>query len=289
MVMQKEIIKIESPSLQQGFLGEGHTARAVIHGDFSETDPFIILMDDVLDKKTNEPAGGPHPHAGFETVSLVLDGEIGEDDHVMKAGDFQIMTAGSGVIHTESIHKKTKMRLLQLWLNIPKKLRWVNPRVQDLRNDSVPAVNQKGVEIKVYSGSFATVKSPVKNYVPLIVAEIKMDANSKTSHRIPATHNSFIYVLDGEITVGEKNAILRSNQIGWLDRSGEDIPTEVKLSTINGARLVLYSGLPQGENIVSHGPFIGDTNEDIVRLYQEYRQGKMKHISSVGESQKFRW
>ena len=246
-------------------------------------------MDDVLDKKTNEPAGGPHPHAGFETVSLVLDGEIGEDDHIMKAGDFQIMTAGSGVIHTESLHKKTKMRLLQLWLNIPKKLRWVNPRVQDLRNDSVPTVTEKGVEIKVYSGSFATVKSPVKNYVPLIVAEIRMDANSKTSHRIPSTHNSFLYVLDGEINVGENNTILRSNQIGWLDRSGEDIPTEVKLSTINGARLVLYSGLPQNETIVSHGPFIGDTNEDIVRLYQEYRQGKMKHISTVGESQKFRW
>ncbi|MEJ0081985.1 MAG: pirin family protein [Puia sp.] len=75
-------------------------------GDFRDTDPFILLMDDMLDKKTNEHVGGPHPHAGFETVTLMLEGEIGDEVHKMKAGDLQMMTAGGGVIHTETMIKK---------------------------------------------------------------------------------------------------------------------------------------------------------------------------------------
>jgi redox-sensitive bicupin YhaK (pirin superfamily) len=74
-------------------------------------------MDDILDKQDGEPVGGPHPHAGFETVSLLLEGEVGDLAHKMKAGDLQMMAAGSGIIHTETIDTKTRMRLLQLWLN----------------------------------------------------------------------------------------------------------------------------------------------------------------------------
>ena len=113
------MVKVYSPEAQAGFLGQGHMARPLLNGSFSETDPFIFLMDDVLDKKDNEPAGGPHPHAGFETVSLLLEGEIGDDHHKMKSGDFQVMTAGSGIVHTETIDKEMRMRLLQLWINLP--------------------------------------------------------------------------------------------------------------------------------------------------------------------------
>ena len=98
------------PQGEPGFLGRGHIARPVITGRFSESDPFIMLMDDMLDKKDNEPVGGPHPHAGFETVSFLLEGEIGDEAHKMKAGDFQIMTAGSGIVHTETIDKIAWMR-----------------------------------------------------------------------------------------------------------------------------------------------------------------------------------
>jgi redox-sensitive bicupin YhaK (pirin superfamily) len=104
-------------------------------------------MDDMLDKKDNVPVGGPHPHAGFETVSLLLEGEIGDDDHKMQAGDLQIMTAGSGIVHTETIDKKAKMRLLQLWLLLPKKDRWTMPRLQDMSFDHVPKKSENGGEI----------------------------------------------------------------------------------------------------------------------------------------------
>src|SRR5687767_15881044 len=99
MSIKRKLVKIYTPKGEPGFLGRGHAARPVITGSFSESDPFIMLMDDILDKQDNEPVGGPHPHAGFETVSLLLEGEIGDDAHKMKGGDFQIMTAGSGIVH----------------------------------------------------------------------------------------------------------------------------------------------------------------------------------------------
>lgn len=138
MSIKRSLLRIETPPEQPGFLGPGHIARPVVSGDFSETDPFIILMDDFLDKKDTQPVGGPHPHAGFETVSLLLEGEIGSDPHTMKVGDFQMMTAGSGIVHTETIDKVAKMRLLQLWVNLPRKDRRALPRLQDLPLEHVP-------------------------------------------------------------------------------------------------------------------------------------------------------
>src|ERR1700688_3892321 len=155
MSVKRKLVRQYKPAAHAGFLGAGHLARPVIQGDFTDTDPFILLMDDMLDKKTNEPVGGPHPHAGFETVTLMLEGELGDELHTMKAGDLQMMTAGGGIIHTETIDKKARMRLLQLWLNLPKKDRWTTPRVQDIPVDHVPKKSLEGVELRLYSGSLA--------------------------------------------------------------------------------------------------------------------------------------
>jgi quercetin 2,3-dioxygenase len=290
MSNKRKLVKKYAPSGNPGFLGAGHIARAVIQGDFTETDPFILLMDDMLDKKTDEPVGGPHPHAGFETVSLLLEGEIGDELHKMKAGDLQIMTAGSGIIHTETIAKKAKMRLLQLWLSLPKKDRWTTPRVQDISLNHVPKISSEGVEIKLYMGSLAGISSPVQNYTPIIIADIQMQPNASTVLKIPASYTTFLYVLDAALLVGEEKKLLDQDQVGWLDRSEEETESELTISAgESGTRFVLYSGQPQGEKIVPHGPFIGDTQEDITRLYREFRNGKMKHISTAGESQRLVW
>jgi quercetin 2,3-dioxygenase len=284
--MKRKLIKIHTPPGQPGFLGPGHTARPVIQVSFSESDPFIMLMDDMLDKKDEEPVGGPHPHAGFETVSLLLEGEIG----AMKEGDFQMMTAGSGIVHTETIDKAAKMRLLQLWLNLPKKDRWARPRVQDLPFEHVPKLSQYGVDIKLYSGSLAGITSPIQNYVPMIVADIRIEPGVTTVQQIPANYNTFLYVLHGNVRVGADEKLLEQDQVGWLDLSGDPSSSELKLRAgEEGVRFVLYAGQPQGDPIVSYGPFIGDSSEDIKRLYQEYRQGKMGHIDHVAESQRFQW
>ncbi|MBC7872396.1 MAG: pirin family protein, partial [Ferruginibacter sp.] len=261
----------------------------VIQRDFLESDPFIMLMDDQLDKQNDEPVGGPHPHAGFETVTLLIEGEIGDGPERMNPGDFQIMTAGSGIIHTETIKKKTRLRVLQLWLTLPAKQRWALPRVQDLSRENVPNVVEPGLSIHVYSGSFAGVSSPVSNYVPLIIADIQMKPSVITLQQLPASFNSFLYVLEGSVKAGEEDKIINQHQVGWLDKYPEAVQSELLLKAgPSGARIVLYAGAPQGDPIVSHGPFIGEQPEDITRLYNQYRQGKMQNISSVAASQRIK-
>lgn len=287
MSIKRKLKIIDAPQGQPGFLGPDHIARHVVSGPFSGTDPFILLMDDMLDKKDNEPVGGAHPHAGFETVTLLLEGEIGDDAHKMKSGDFEIMTAGSGIVHTETIEKIMKINLLQLWLNLPKKDRWATPRVQDLRLEHAPAVNEKGVHLRLYSGSLSGLTSPIQNYTSLIVADITVDGGVTTIQYLPANFNTFLYVIKGSVKVGEDEKQLTEHQVGWLDMLDETAESELKLTAgKEGVRFILYAGKPTGDNIVSHGPFIADSSEDIQRLFQEYRQGKMKHISTLPESQR---
>ena len=290
MNFHRKLVTIYTPPTQPGFLGPGHMASPVIQVGFAESDPFIVLMDDRLNKQNDLPVGGPHPHAGFETVSLLLEGEMGDEAHQMKGGDLQLMTAGSGIIHTETIDRKASMRLLQLWLTLPKKDRWAKPRVQDLPLEKVPTVNQDGVNIKVYSGTLAGVTSPIQNYVPLLIADIRLQPGVTTLQQIPASYTAFLYVIDGSLQVGDEATALQQDQVGWLNRQDDNTPSELKLTGgDSGSRVILYAAEPQRDAIVSHGPFIGDTQEDIRRLYQDYRQGKMNHISTVPASQRILW
>jgi redox-sensitive bicupin YhaK (pirin superfamily) len=290
MTIKRKLVQIQTPAPHQGFLGPDHTARAVIQVPYPDSDPFILLMDDILDKQDDEPVGGPHPHAGFETVSLLLEGEIGDPAHKMKAGDLQMMTAGSGIIHTETIDTKTRMRLLQLWLNLPQQHRWATPRVQDLPAAQVPVITSDGLHIRVYSGTLAGITSPLQNYTPVIIAELKLEPGITTTQQLPASYSSFLYVIEGAVQVGAENKVLNQDQVGWLDRFSEEAASELILTAGEaGARIVLYAGQPQGDPIVSHGPFIGDTEADIKRLYSDFRQGKMEHISGVPDAQRILW
>ncbi|TLV03839.1 pirin family protein [Dyadobacter luticola] len=287
-ILNRKLVNIKTPKREQGFLGPDHIARAVVMNDFTNSDPFIILMDDFLDKKDGKPVGGPHPHAGFETVSLLLEGEVGDSAHMMKAGDFQMMTAGSGIVHTESIDRESKLRLLQMWLNLPKKDRWTTPRVQDLTFENVPKVYDKGLEIRVYSGSFAGVTSPVKNYTPVIIADIQLQPGAETMQILKASYNAFLYVIEGSIEVGDEHKALQDGQIGWLNKSTEEGESTLKLAAgANGGRVVLYAGQPQSEPIISYGPFIADKEQEIKDLYRDFRHGKIKHVSELPEEQRF--
>jgi redox-sensitive bicupin YhaK (pirin superfamily) len=285
-MIKRKLVNSYLPHKEQGFLGQGHIARPLISGDFKHSDPFIYLMDDNINKIDQIPVGGPHPHAGFETVSLLVDGKLVEQTESMEKGDFQIMTAGSGTIHTEIMDKPTKGRLFQLWLTLPKENRWTTPRLQILNADQVPVSEKDGIGIRLYSGSLAGISSPVLNYVPLIVAEITLNAGKSTTLDLPANFNAFIVVISGTVKIGEEKQVLVAEQVGWLNHSDEDLASELQLNAgTEEVRLILYAGKPQGDAIVSQGPFIADNADQIQKLYQDFRHGKMNHIATAPQQQ----
>jgi quercetin 2,3-dioxygenase len=283
MKPQRSIARVVTvPPLAPGFVGSGHLAAPVVSPeDFVLNDPFIVLMDDRLEIG-DRTVGEPHPHAGFETVTLILDGAIYDRDEggVIKAGEVQWMTAGRGIIHGENVMTKGKVRLLQLWLTLPKDQRWTTPGFQTIQADAVPVRREAGVEVRIYSGASGSLRSTTRNHVPVTMTEITMDPHTSIDQELPTSYNGFAYLINGSVQVG--GAVLNRGQVGWLDRS-KDEGTSI-LHVVSGeeaARLVLYAGQPQGDRIVSHGPFIGDSKEDIVRLYTEYRAGEFVRMTEL--------
>jgi redox-sensitive bicupin YhaK (pirin superfamily) len=296
---QRRIARVVTvPPLAPGFVGPGHLAAPVLSlEEFAQQDPFIMLMDDHLDIG-DRPVGGAHPHAGFETVTLILDGAIYDRDEggVINTGEVQWMTAGRGIIHGENVATKGRVRLLQLWLTLPKSERWTTPAFQDIHADAVPIRREPGVEVRVYSGTSGGHRSATRNHVPVTLAEAVMQPNAFFDQDLPLSFNGFVFVIDGAVRIGagrigagEDATLLKTGQVGWLDRVETGIASEESsllhiAATDEGARIVLYAGQPQHAAIVSHGPFIGDTRDDIVRLYNEYRQGQFERMSHLARA-----
>jgi redox-sensitive bicupin YhaK (pirin superfamily) len=283
--MNRTISRIDRPAPEPGFLGEGHTAVPVIRSEeFERNDPFILLMDDRVHLNGDRPAGGPHPHAGFETVTLVLEGNLRYHDRTgeghLEAGDVQWMTAGRGVIHSETMDRAVDLRILQLWLTLPKGDRWIPPASQDIRGRSVPVRREPGAELKLYSGSSGALTSSTRNHVPVTLADIRLEPNASIGQDLDLADNGMVYGLEGSYRIEDQ--VLHAGEAGWLDRPQGKGASMLRISAgEKGARLVLYAGRMQHEPIVHYGPFVGDTNEDIVRAYQNYRAGHMGHISAL--------
>jgi redox-sensitive bicupin YhaK (pirin superfamily) len=287
MSQQRSISRVVNvPPAAPGFVGPGHLAAPVVSPEnFEMNDPFILLMDDHLDIG-DRPVGGPHPHAGFETVTLILDGAIFDRDEggTLNAGEVQWMTAGSGIIHSEDVRTKGKVRLLQLWLTLPKNKRWVAPGFQAININAVPVRHELGAKIQVYSGSSGELHSGTRNHVPVTMVEINLEPHASAEQDIPTSYNGFAFVIDGSVQIGD--TVLNTGQVGWLDR-----PTDNGTSLLRvvagkaGARLILYAGQPQGDPIVSYGPFIGDSKQDIARLFAEYQAGRFPRLSELKKQQ----
>ncbi|MFL9831739.1 pirin-like C-terminal cupin domain-containing protein [Flavobacterium sp. ST-87] len=278
---QRAISKITQSGWHQGFLGTGHSASAVFEGTpYRNSDPFILFMDDKLNLPGGEPVGGAHPHAGFETLTLVLKG----NEKNWKTGSFELMTAGKGIIHTEEISSEQNLHILQVWLVLPPEKRWTEPFWQKIFLENVPTIKKEQYEIRVYSGSSNGLTSPLMNYTPLTLVDFKMKVNQNITQEIPAVQNGLIYVLEGSIQIGDKT--IKAGQAGWLNKSSEKGASEINLQSLEEAHFVLFAAHSHNVPVVSHGPFIGDTDADISRLYREYRNGEMSHLDNLPEKQR---
>lgn len=273
------------PAAGPGFIGDGHTAVHVIDArEFVQNDPFILLADDRIDLPLGRAAGGPHPHAGFEIVTFAVEGEARDrDEGLLRPGDVWWMTAGSGVIHGEDVEPLGKVRILQLWVTAPSASRWVEPRFEHGARDNAPVRREQGVEARVYSGTSGSVEVPSHTYLPLTMVDVRLGPNAVFDQTVPSSYNGFLYPLDGELRVdGTVGHRLGVGQIGWLEPATDDAPTNVRLVAGDaGARVMLYAGERQNVPIVTHGPFVGETRADLIRVSQAYAQGRMPRVSEL--------
>jgi len=277
----RSISMITQNHWHNGFLGEGHKAMAVLDGvNYKDSDPYILFMDDILDLPGGEPVGGAHPHAGFETLTLVLEG----NEMDWKTGSFELMTAGKGIIHTEQITSKQKLRILQVWLVLPPEKRYAQPFLQKLLIDEVPKIKTEKYEIRVYSGSSNGLISPLKNHTPFTLVDFRLGKLAVVSQEIPLHYNGLVYVLKGSIKVGEK--IIRTEQAGWLDKLNEKGIGYLTFEALDEeTHFVLYAGQPHHIPVVKHGPFVADSMEDIAQLYRNFKEGQFPHLNDLPEEQ----
>ena len=160
-------------------------------------------------------------------MTLLLDGAIYDrgEGGVIEAGEAQWMTAGRGIIHGENVMTKGKVRLLQLWLTLPKEKRWTKPGFQMIQADDVPARREAGIAVRIYSGAAGSLRSTTRNHVPVTLAEITMDPHTSIDQELPSSYNGFAYVIHGSVQVG--GAVLNRGQVGWLEsaqRRGHERP-----------------------------------------------------------------
>jgi hypothetical protein len=243
-----------------------------------DLDPFLMLDEFGSDDPAAYIAGFPsHPHRGFETVTYMLAGRMRHKDNagnegLLGPGSVQWMTAGRGIVHSEMPEQDSGlMQGFQLWVNLPAKDKMTAPRYQDIPADRVPQADLgHGVTARVLAGEIAGVRGPVDpGATQPIFLDLALAAGGEASVPLPAGHTAFAYVYEGEASVGDPAEPLARGRIGVL--SGGD---DVRLASGKGARLILVAGKPLGEPVAKHGPFVMNTEAELIQAFADFRAGK---------------
>ena len=277
MSSQRTLGRIRTlPAPAQGQFGPDHRVIEVIRQDeWADADPFILLMDDRIHGRF---AGGPHPHTGMETVSFLVDGTLGLEsggEGSLKPGDVEWTTTGKGIVHGKATDAELNFRLLQLWVTLPKAARWAEPDHQLVPRGEALVRREPGAEVRLYSGRSGALTSSTRNHVPVTVADLTLQPGAALEQDAPYSHNGFFYVLSGRAAVGGKP--LGVGQVGWLDTPPSGAQGDAVIRVANGSdeplRVLFYSGERQNIPLVTYGPFVGDTADDIQRAFRDYKAG----------------
>jgi len=197
-----------------------------------------------------------------------------------------MMLAGRGVIHNEHSMPEGRTRILQLWMTIPAGERWSEPHLETVARELAPVRRTAGAEVRVYSGRSGDAHAPERSHghVPTTIVDVSLEAGATLEQDLPASYNGFLYVLDGSVHVGAGDGTaLHTGQVGWLDRPESNGPSVLRLaaSDAGGARVVLYAGEPQRRPIAMHGPFVGETRADLMRVSRDYMDGRFDRVSAL--------
>ena len=279
-------------SAPSGYEGEGFPVRRAFAGvDLRDLDPFIH-MDQMgeVEYAPGEPKGTSwHPHRGFETVTYILDGTFEHDDShggggTITNGDTQWMTAGSGLLHIEAppewlVMKGGLFHGLQLWVNLPKDQKWVQPRYQDLRSSQLGLTTSAdaGALVRVIAGEVGGQTGPGSTYTPMAMVHATLAPGARLDVPWDVDFNALVYVLSGDGTVGAERRPLGSGQLAVLGR-GDYVQVEAagrQESRHPSLEVVVLGGRPIREPVAWSGPFVMNNRAEVLQAFEDFQHGRM--------------
>jgi quercetin 2,3-dioxygenase len=273
-------------------VGDGFPVRSMFspqtHGD--AVSPFILL--DYAQPYEFAPAAqkrgvGVHPHRGFETVTIVYEGEVDHRDSTgngghIGPGDVQWMTAASGILH-EEFHSKAftetggKMEMVQLWVNLPAKDKMSPPGYQTLLDAQIPAVELAGGsgKLRVIAGEYEGAKGPARTFTPINIWDVRLQAGAQAEFALPEGHTLMLLVQTGNVKLnGERGA--GASQLALFEREGGAVSVQAE----SDAKLLLLSGEPIDEPVVQYGPFVMNSEGEIRQAILDFNAGKFGDIAA---------
>ena len=287
----RKVLGVYSPA-RPHWVGDGFPVRTLLshHSQGQHVSPFLLL--DHAGPRQFEPTEhrrgvGEHPHRGFETVTIVYDGEVEHRDSTgaggtIGPGDVQWMTAASGILH-EEYHSPAfagrggRFEMVQLWVNLPAKDKMTGPGYQTIRAEDIPVVDLDGASgtVRVIAGEFQGRNGPARTFTPIDIWDIRLKAGRSGTFTLPEGRTLAVVVLDGTVEVNGTH-IARADQTVLLDRSGGEVSVEAN----NDAKLLILSGEPIDEPVVAHGPFVMNTADGIGQAMRDLQAGRFGALAS---------
>lgn len=271
--------------IPQHWVGDGFPVRSLFsYAGGNEFDPFLLL--DYAGPHEFSPSTGRrgvdvHPHKGFETVTILYQGELAHRDSSggsgrLGPGDVQWMTAGNGIVH-EEFHSEQFTRdggileMVQLWVNLPAKDKSTPPHYQDVRDGRIPRVALAGDagEVRVIAGDFNGTQGAVRTFTPINAWDVQLYAGSTARLTVPDGHTCVLIVQNGRLRANGNP--LSAVELAQFERHG----SSVALETQSASRILLLTGEPLNEPVAGQGPFVMNTREEILQAVKDYQAGKM--------------
>jgi redox-sensitive bicupin YhaK (pirin superfamily) len=267
------------------WVGDGFPVRSLFsyHGDTEAISPFLLF--DYAGPHMFEPAARPrgvgqHPHRGFETVTIVYDGEVSHRDSMgnggtIGPGDVQWMTAAGGILH-EEFHSDAftrtggPFRMVQLWVNLPARDKMTSPGYQSIREADIPSVAlPDGGRVRVIAGEFDGAKGPARTFSPINLWDVRLNAGTDSVLALPEGHTAMIAVLSGHVTVNGRDEAGEAEVIRF-EREG----SQVQLHADGDSMLLVMTGEPLDEPVFGYGPFVMTNETEIREAIDDFNNGR---------------
>ncbi len=281
----KNIVSITT-NPQGHWVGDGFPVRSLFSYSThaKELSPFLLL--DFAGPAQFPPAVRPrgvgqHPHRGFETVTIVYQGEVSHRDSTGQGGtigpgDVQWMTAGSGILH-EEFHSESftrsggTLQMIQLWVNLPAQHKMTPPRYQAILNAEIPtvALPEQAGAIRVIAGQIGQHKGPAHTFTPMNVWDLKLNQGGWTTIAAAEGWNTALIVLSGQIKIND-TGVAKDGEMAVLSAQGADL----SIQALTDASVLLLSGEPIDEPVMGYGPFVMNTRQEIEQAIMDFNSGK---------------